>query len=75
MYHSLPTSFAERVGKRVTDGGGAADEVVEPRLTTKFVYALGNFVPCRVAQSGEETEGAGEDWRRGFITENNAAQI
>ena len=75
MYHGLPTSFAERVDKRVTDGGGAADEVVEPRLTTKFVYALGDFVPCCVAQSGEETEGAGKDWRRGFITEDDATQI
>lgn len=75
MHHGLSTSFAKRIDKRVTDDGGAADEVVEPRLTTKFVYALGDFVPCGVAQSGEETEDAGEDWRGGIITEDDGAQI
>jgi len=75
MHHGLPASFAKGVGKRVTDSGGTADEVVEPRLTTKFVYALGDFVPCRVAQSGEEAEDAGEDWRRGLVAEDDAAQI
>lgn len=75
VHHGLPLSLAERVDKRVADGRGAADEIVEPRLTTKFVDTLGNFVPCRVAQSGEEAEDAGEDWRRGLLTEDDAAQI
>jgi len=30
MHHSLPTSFAERLDKRITEDGGAADEVAEP---------------------------------------------
>jgi hypothetical protein len=75
MHHGLPLSLAERVDKRVADDGGAADKVVEPRLATKFVDALGDLVPCRVAQSGEEAEDAGEQWRRGLLTEDDAAQI
>jgi len=75
MHHGLPLSLTERVNKRVADGGGAADEVVKPRLATKFVDALGDFIPRRVAQSGEEAKDAGEDWRRGLLTEDDAAQI
>ena len=75
MHHGLPLSFAKCVDKRVADGGGAADEVVEPRLATKFVDALGDFVPSGVTQSGEEAEDASEDWRRGLLTEDDAAQI
>lgn len=75
MHHSLPLSFAKRVDKRVADGGGAADEVVEPWLTTKFVDALGDFIPCGITQPGEEAEDASEEWRRGLVTEDDAAQI
>ena len=75
MHHSLPLSLTKRVDKRVADGGGAADEVVEPRLATKFVDALGDFIPCGITQSREEAEDASEEWRRGLVTEDDAAQI
>jgi hypothetical protein len=73
MHHGLSTSFTKRVGKRVAYGGRAADYVIEPRLAAKFVDALGDFVPSGVAQSGKEAEDAGEEWRRGLITEDDAA--
>jgi len=30
MHHSLPTLFTEQLDKRITEDGGAADEVTEP---------------------------------------------
>ena len=50
------------------------DEVAEPRLSTKLVDALSDFVPRCVAQAGEERKEFAGDGGVGVFAEDDGAE-
>lgn len=54
LHHHLPLPLPKGVVKLGLVV--LVDKIVEPRLASEFIHALGDFVACRVAQPWEERE-------------------
>ena len=49
--------------------------IVEPWLTTKLVYSLGDFVASSIAQAREKAEHFTRNWCSCMFTEDDGGQV